>query len=156
MNSSKKPAHMNSSPADTCSLGWEADDGMRQERDCPWEEEDGRTVWDLQDETRKTVRLQDQLLDSSRMATDVCNDWVVYPLAKEASHIVLVFELEGHGFLVGGSSDCAGLFLILETCHMVIQPLVSVLLPQHSVHRAWSTQDTFPSPHECCAKLGRC
>lgn len=79
------------------------------------------------------VRLRDQLLDSSHRATGVCSDWAVCPLAKEASHNVPVLEIEDH---VGGSSDCAELFLTLETCHMVMQPLASVLLLRHSVHRA--------------------
>jgi hypothetical protein len=102
------------------------------------------------------VRRWDQLLDWSRMAIGVCNDWVVCPLEKEASHIVQVLAIEDHEDRVEGSFDCAGLFLTLETCHMVMQPLASVLLLQHSGHHAWSTQDTCPSLHECCAEMGRC
>ena len=99
----------------------------------------------------------DQLLDSLRMATGGCNDWVGCPLAKEASHIVLALEIEDHdGVRVGGSSDCAGPFPILETCHMAIQPLANVLLVQHFVHRALSTQDTCPFPHEYLATMDRC
>ena len=132
MNSLKREARMNSTVADTCSQAWEAGDDSR-EHECPWVEGGDRTVWDLPGETRKMVRHWDQLLDSSRRATDACNDWVVCPSVKEASRIVQVLEIEDH---VEGSSDCAGLFLTLETCHMVMQPLGSAWLLQHFVHHA--------------------
>jgi len=103
MSSSKRKAHMNllkrearrnSMLADTCSQGSEA--GGSREHDCRWEAEGDRIEWDLLGETRTMVHHWDRLLDSSRRAIDVCNDWVVCPLAKEASHIVRVLEIEDH------------------------------------------------------------
>ena len=90
----KREARMNLMVADTCSQGWGA--GGSQEHDCRWEAEGDRIEWDLLGETRTMVHHWDRLLDSSRRETDACNDWVVCPLAKEASHIVRVLEIEDH------------------------------------------------------------